>query len=172
MPPTAAPRAWLLRPAGPVTVAFLVAVLPARAARVAVASARGGMDNAFVVHAGQVWLDGGAPYADRRFPYLPSAVLFAAGQAMLPAPVLRVAAPLVCVALIVGGWWCAVRLFRVPARSRFAVVGLLGLLLFWAPAGRLVNLGNRTAVGALALPLADRGRWDLAGVVCWTCPWR
>ncbi|MFE9172341.1 hypothetical protein ACFYNZ_23175 [Streptomyces kebangsaanensis] len=61
MPPTAAPRAWLLRPAGPVTVAFLVAVLPARAARVAVASARGGMDNAFVVHAGQVWLDGGAP---------------------------------------------------------------------------------------------------------------
>ncbi|MFJ8201504.1 glycosyltransferase family 87 protein [Streptomyces sp. NPDC096152] len=162
-------RAWLLRPAGPVAVALLAVVLAARAARVAVAFAGGGMDNAFVVHAGQIWLQGGAPYADRRFLYLPSAVLFAGAQAALPASVLRVAAPVVCVALIAGGWWCAVRLFRVPARSRFAVLGLLGLVLAWAPVGHLVNLGNWTAVSALALPLAlllaDRGRWDAAGVV-------
>ncbi|MFK4146799.1 glycosyltransferase 87 family protein [Streptomyces sp. NPDC004065] len=168
-PDAAAPRRWLLRPAGPVALALLAGVLLARAARVAVAFPRGGMDNAFVVHAGRVWLDGGAPYADRRFLYLPSAVPFAGAQAMLPASVLRVAAPVVCVGLIAGGWWCAVRLFRVPARSRFAVLGLLGLVLGWAPAGHLVNLGNWTAVSALALPLAlllaDRGRWNAAGVV-------
>lgn len=167
--PTAVLRAWLLRPAGPLPVALLAVVLVARAARVAVVFTQGGMDNAFVVHAGQIWLGGGAPYADRRFLYLPSAVLFAAGQAALPAPVVRVAAPLACVALIAGGWWCAVRLFRVPACSRFAVLGLLGLVLGWAPVGHLVTLGNWTAVGALALPLAlllaDRGRWDAAGVV-------
>nr|WP_051844699.1 glycosyltransferase family 87 protein [Streptomyces sp. NRRL S-813] len=169
VPVAAAPRAWLLRPAGPAVVVLLAVVLLARAARVAVVSAQGGMDNAFVVHAGQVWLHGGAPYADRRFLYLPSAVLFAGGQALLPAPVLRVAAPVVCVGMVAAGWWCAVRLFRVPARSRFAVLGLLGLVLCWAPVGHLMNLGNWTAVSALALPsallLADRGRWDAAGVV-------
>ncbi|MET9145519.1 glycosyltransferase family 87 protein [Streptomyces sp. NPDC004042] len=167
--PAAAPRAWLLRPAGVVWFVLLAAVLAARAAHVAVADAQGGMDNAFVVHAGQVWLHGGAPYGDRRFLYLPSAVLFAAGQALLPAAVLRVAAPVVCVGLVAAGWWCALRLFRVPARSRFAVLGLLGLVLCWAPVGHLIDLGNWTAVGALALPLAlllaDRGRWGAAGVV-------
>ncbi|MFF8594946.1 glycosyltransferase 87 family protein [Streptomyces sp. NPDC015220] len=169
VPAVPVPRAWLLRPAGPVAVAVLAAVLLARAARVAAVHPQGGMDNAFVVHAGQVWLHGGAPYADRRFLYLPSAVLFAAGQALLPAPVLRIAAPLVCVALVAAGWWCAVRLFRLPALSRFAVLGLLGLVLFWAPVGHLMNLGNWTAVGVLALPLAlllaDRGRWAAAGMV-------
>ncbi|MFI2641232.1 glycosyltransferase 87 family protein [Streptomyces sp. NPDC018610] len=162
-------RAWLLRPAGAVPVAVLAVVLLARAAHVALVHPQGGMDNAFVVHAGQVWLHGGAPYADRRFLYLPSAVLFAAGQALLPLSVLRVAAPVVCVGLVAAGWWCAVRLFRVPARSRFAVLGLLGLVLCWAPVGHLVDLGNWTAVAVLALPaallLADRGRWDAAGVV-------
>ncbi|EYT83504.1 membrane protein, partial [Streptomyces sp. Tu 6176] len=158
-----------MRPAGAVWFVLLAAVLAARAAHVAVADAQGGMDNAFVVHAGQVWLHGGAPYSDRRFLYLPSAVLFAAGQALLPAAVLRVAAPVVCVGLVAAGWWCALRLFRVPARSRFAVLGLLGLVLCWAPVGHLIDLGNWTAVGALALPLAlllaDRGRWGAAGVV-------
>ncbi|MGV9252885.1 glycosyltransferase 87 family protein [Streptomyces sp. NPDC003697] len=168
-PPATALRAWLLHPAGPVAVGALVCVLLARAAYVAVAFRQGGMDNAFVVRAGQVWLDGGAPYADRRFLYFPSAVLFAAAQAALPPLVLRVAAPAVCAALVTGGWWCAVRLFRVPARSRFGVLGLLGLVLVWAPVGHLLTLGNWTAVGALALPLAlllaDRGRWDAAGAV-------
>ncbi|MGW0083730.1 glycosyltransferase family 87 protein [Streptomyces sp. NPDC003393] len=168
-PAAAAPRSWLLRPAGPAAVALLAVVLLARAARVAVVSAQGGMDNAFLVHAGQVWLHGGAPYADRRFLYLPSAVLFAGGQALLPASVLRVAAPVACVGMVAAGWWCAIRLFRVPAGSRFAVLGLLALVLCWAPAGHLMNLGNWTAVSALALPsallLADRGRWDAAGVV-------
>ncbi|MET8249002.1 glycosyltransferase 87 family protein [Streptomyces sp. NPDC005202] len=169
VPPTTALRAWLMGPAGPVPVAFLAGVLLARAAHVAVKFTQGGMDNGFVVHAGQVWLHGGAPYADRRFLYLPSAVLFAAAQAVLPPLVLRVAAPVVCVAVLGAGWWCAVRLFRVPARSRFAVLGLLGLVLLWAPFGHLVELGNWTAVSALALPwallLADRGRWGAAGVV-------
>ncbi|MEU6477859.1 glycosyltransferase 87 family protein [Streptomyces sp. NPDC047017] len=169
VPPPGSPQAWPLRPAGPVPLLVLAVVLLARAAHVAVVSAQGGMDNAFVLHAGQTWLHGGAPYADRRFLYLPSAVLFAAGQALLPAALLRLAAPAVCVGLIAGGWWCALRLFRVPARSRFAVLGLLGLVLCWAPVGHLVELGNWTAVGAFALPcallLADRGRWTAAGVV-------
>lgn len=167
--PAAALRGWLLRPAGAAWVALLAAVLVARTAHVAVVYAQGGMDNAFVVRAGQTWLHGDAPYADRRFLYLPSAVLFAAGQAALPAVVLRVVAPVVCVGLVVAGWWCAVRLFRVPARSRFAVLGLLALVLCWAPVGHLIDLGNWTAVSALALPLAlllaDRGRWGAAGVV-------
>ncbi|WP_086726335.1 glycosyltransferase family 87 protein [Streptomyces carpinensis] len=169
VPLAAALRSWLLHPPGPVAVTLLAVVLVARAARVAVVDAQGGMDNAFVVHAGQVWLQGGAPYADRRFLYLPSSVLFAAGQAMLPAPVLRVAAPVVCVGMVAAGWWCALRLFRVPGHSRFAVLGLLGLVLCWAPVGHLMNLGNWTVVSALALPLAlllgERGRWDAAGVV-------
>ncbi|MEU6405701.1 glycosyltransferase 87 family protein [Streptomyces sp. NPDC046985] len=167
--PAAALRAWLLRPAPLAARALLGLVLAARAAQVAVVSAQGGMDNAFVVHAGQVWLHGGAPYDDRRFLYLPSAVLFAGGQAVLPAVVLRLAAPVVCVGLIAAGWHCAVRLFGVPARSRFAVLGLLGLLLCWSPMGHLVSLGNWTAVSVLALPLAlllaDRGRWSAAGLV-------
>ncbi|GGV78508.1 MULTISPECIES: glycosyltransferase 87 family protein [Streptomyces] len=167
--PDGALRAWLLHPAGAVPVAVLAVVLLARVAQVAAVSAQGGMDNAFVVHAGRVWLDGGAPYADRRFLYLPSAVLFAAAQAVLPAPVLRVGAPVVCAGLVAGGWWCALRLFRVPARSRFAVLGLLGLVLCWAPVGDLMELGNWTAAGVAALSaallLADRGRWTAAGVV-------
>ncbi|MDQ0993457.1 glycosyltransferase 87 family protein [Streptomyces sp. V3I7] len=170
--PAPAPRGlreWLLRPAGPVAIAGLVVVLLARAARVAVRFTQGGMDNGFVLHAGQTWLHGGSPYADRRFLYMPSAVLFAGAQALLPSPVVRVVVPLVCVALLGAGWWCAVRLFRVPPLSRFSVLGLLGLVLLWAPFGHLVNLGNWTVVGALALPLAlllaDRGRWGLAGVV-------
>ncbi|WP_432021374.1 glycosyltransferase 87 family protein, partial [Streptomyces sp. 1222.5] len=59
--------------------------------------------------------------------------------------------------------------FAVPARSRLTVFGLLAMMLLWAPVGGLVELGNWTAVSALALPLslllAYRGRWDAAALV-------
>lgn len=42
------------------------------------------MDNAIVVRAARAWLAGGSPYDDPHFLYLPSAVLAAAPQAMLP----------------------------------------------------------------------------------------
>ncbi|WP_030689691.1 glycosyltransferase 87 family protein, partial [Streptomyces sp. NRRL B-1347] len=68
-----------------------------------------------------------------------------------------------------GGWGCALRLYGVPWRSRFAVLGLLGLALGFAPFGHLVELGNWTVASAVALPLAllcaCRGRWGRAGVV-------
>lgn len=104
-------RTWLLRPAGPAAVATLLAVLAARAAWVAVVQAEGGTDNAFLLRAGQMWLDGRAPYSDRRFLYLPSAVLFAGAESAVPATALRIAAPTVFIALISGGWLSAVRLF-------------------------------------------------------------
>ncbi|OAH16292.1 glycosyltransferase 87 family protein [Streptomyces jeddahensis] len=167
--PSCQARDWLLQPAGPLAGTLLALVLVARAVRVAVVSAGGGMDNAFVVRAAAAWLDGGAPYADRRFLYLPSAVIAAAPQAMLPSSVVRVVVPLLVVGALVAGWACALRIFGVPWRSRFAVLGLLGTVLFWAPFGHLVNLGNWTVTAAFALPLAlllaDRGRWAAAGAV-------
>ncbi|MER5179610.1 glycosyltransferase family 87 protein [Streptomyces sp. NPDC002896] len=162
-------RDWLLQPAGPLAGTLLVLLLVARAVYVAMVSAGGGMDNAFVVRAAASWLDGGAPYADRRFLYLPSAVIAAAPQAMLPTSVVRIVVPLLVVAALTAGWACALRIFDVAWRSRFAALGLLGIFLVWAPFEHLIHLGNWTVTAALALPLAlllaDRGRWPAAGAV-------
>ncbi|MGW1027080.1 glycosyltransferase family 87 protein [Streptomyces sp. NPDC002577] len=167
--PSCRARDWLLQPAGPLAGALLPFLLVGRAVYVAMVSAGGGMDNAFVVHAAASWLHGGAPYADRRFLYLPSAVIAAAPQAMLPSSVVRIVVPLLVVAALAAGWACALRIFHVPWRSRFAVLGLLGIFLVWAPFEHLIHLGNWTVTAALALPLAlllaDRGRWSAAGAV-------
>ncbi|MFJ6573030.1 glycosyltransferase family 87 protein [Streptomyces sp. NPDC091292] len=146
---------------GAVLAAFVV-----HAGRVTV---DGGMDNAIVVHAARTWLDGGSPYADRHFLYLPAAVLAAVPQALLPVGVVRYAVPAGVVAALVVGWGCALRLHGESLRSRFAVLGLFGLAVGFAPFGHLVALGNWTVAAVAVLPfallLAHRGWWTAAGVV-------
>ncbi|GHH13660.1 membrane protein [Streptomyces lanatus] len=145
-------------------------VLGALVTRTARVTSDGGMDNAIVVRAARVWLAGGSPYDDPHFLYLPSAVLAAAPQAMVPRGVLSVVVPVAVVGCLVGGWVCALRLHGVGLRTRFAALGLIGLAVGFAPFAHLVLLGNWTATAALALPLAlllaGRGRWVAAGVVC------
>ncbi|MGV9227947.1 glycosyltransferase 87 family protein [Streptomyces nigra] len=160
---------WLVRPANVPLWVALAAVLGALVARTARLTSRGGMDNAIVVRAAKVWLEGGSPYDDPHFLYLPSAVLAAAPQVLVDRDVLLVLAPLTVTGCLVGGWVCALRLHGVPLRSRFAALGLLGLAAGFAPFAHLVWLGNWTATAALALPLAlllaGRGRWAAAAVV-------
>ncbi|MFC8871028.1 glycosyltransferase 87 family protein [Streptomyces sp. NPDC057148] len=160
---------WLVRPAGGPLWAVLLAVLGACAGHAARVTSDGGMDNAIVVRAARTWLAGGSPYDDPHFLYLPSAVLAAAPQAMLPGAVLRWLVPCAVTVLLAAGWACALRLHRVPLGSRLAVLGLTGLAAGFAPFGHLVRLGNWTVTAAVALPLAlllaSRGRWTAAGVV-------
>ncbi|MFF8450893.1 glycosyltransferase 87 family protein [Streptomyces leeuwenhoekii] len=160
---------WMVRPAGRYPWVALAAVLGALATHTARAAPDGGMDNAIVVRAARTWLAGGDPYDDPHFLYLPSAVLAAVPQAVLPAAVLRVLVPAAVTGLLVLGWACALRLHRVALGSRFAVLGLIGLAAGFAPFGHLVRLGNWTVTAAVALPLclllAGRGRWTAAGAV-------
>ncbi|WP_187369901.1 glycosyltransferase 87 family protein, partial [Streptomyces boluensis] len=145
------------------------AVLLASVVHAGLSSPDGGMDNAIVVRAAETWLDGGSPYADRHFLYLPSAVLAASAEVFVPARLLRFLAPTVVVCGLLVGWGSALRLYGIPWRSRYAALGLGGLALGFAPFGHLVRLGNWTVVAAAALPLAlllaHRGRWVVAGAV-------
>ncbi|MDH6131456.1 arabinofuranan 3-O-arabinosyltransferase [Kitasatospora sp. MAA4] len=150
---------------------LLVAVLPMLWITVVNAHLTGGwnaVDDQFIVKAAQTFRDGGAPYADKRFLYFPSAVLVALPQSYLSGPELKWVAPIMTVALVVGGWLCALRLFRVPLLSRLSALGIL-LLCFLVPFRNVVQLGNWTAYSALALPaallLAHRSRWVWAGLV-------
>ncbi len=160
---------WLLRPSGWHVRAVLGLVLLAGAVRVGLRAPDGGMDNAIVVRAAEAWLHGRSPYADRHFLYLPAAVLAAVPQALLPTGVVRFLVPAGVTAGLVAGWLCALRLYGVPWRSRFAAYGLLGLALGFTPFGHLVRLGNWTVASAAALPFAlllvCRGRWTAAGLV-------
>ncbi|WP_241844212.1 glycosyltransferase family 87 protein [Kitasatospora sp. CB01950] len=126
------------------------------------------MDNAFVVKAAQTFLDGGSPYADRRFLYLPSSVLFAVPPTLLSEEARFWLVPAGTAALVVAGWFLALRLFRVPCLSRLGVLGVL-FLCFFGPFRNLVQLGNWTACSVAALPAAlvpaSRGRWVRAGLV-------
>ncbi|WP_328620545.1 glycosyltransferase family 87 protein [Streptomyces sp. NBC_00354] len=128
-----------------------------------------GSDNAFVVKAAQTLLAGGSPYEDKRFLYLPSAVLMAVPEALLPTTVLRWSLPVAMSGLLGIGWLAALRMFSVPLRSRFAVVGFPVLALAYKPYVNLVLIGNWTAISAAALPvallLAHRRRWGTAGLV-------
>ncbi|WP_106968154.1 glycosyltransferase 87 family protein, partial [Streptomyces aurantiacus] len=159
---------WLVRPAGWQAWAVLGVVLGAAALRIAYRVPDGGMDNAIVVRAADAWLEGRSPYADRHFLYLPGAVLAAVPQAVFPEAA-RVLVPVGVVAALACGWACALRIHGVARRSRFAVLGLLGLVLGFAPFVHLVELGNWTVASAVALPVAllcvCRGRWVVAGAV-------
>ncbi len=160
---------WLVRRASRHAWAVSSTVLCAHIAGVALRTSDGGMDNAIVVRAARTWLDGGSPYADRHFLYLPSAVLAAVPQTLLPADALRVLVPLTVTALLVAGWACALRIHGISWRSRLGVLGPAALALGFAPFGHLVSLGNWTVTAAAALPLAlllaVRERWGWAGVV-------
>ncbi|MEV7612233.1 glycosyltransferase family 87 protein [Streptomyces sp. NPDC089799] len=159
---------WLLRPAARGWRALSLAVVLGVCVHASLKS-NWGSDNAFVVKAADTLLAGGSPYEDKRFLYLPSAVLLAVPQALLPTGVLRWVLPVAVTALLAFGWWCALRLFGVPARSRFALVGFAALAIGFKPYENLVTLGNWTAVSAAALPaallLAHRNRWLAAGAV-------
>ncbi|MET9321125.1 glycosyltransferase family 87 protein [Streptomyces sp. NPDC003038] len=159
---------WLLRPAPRSWQAVSLAVLLGIAVSTSL-RANWGSDNAFVVKAAQALLAGGSPYEDKRFLYLPSAVLMAVPEALLPQPVLRWVLPLGMSGLLGIGWWAALRLFSVPLRSRFAVGGLALLAIGYKPYVNLVLIGNWTAISAAALPvallLAHRRSWGAAGLV-------
>ncbi|MFJ6937111.1 glycosyltransferase family 87 protein [Streptomyces sp. NPDC101132] len=161
--------AWLLGPAPWILRLAAAGVVLAVAASVSLRTADGGMDNAFVVRAADALLDGRSPYADKRFLYLPSAVLTAVPEALLPVGVRRVLVPLGTAVLPAVGWWAALRIFSVPPRSRYAVLGFAVLALAYRPYANLVQLGNWTCLSAAALPpallAAHRGRWVRAGLI-------
>ncbi|MFD7665491.1 glycosyltransferase 87 family protein [Streptomyces sp. NPDC059788] len=127
-----------------------------------------GMDNDFVVKAARALLRGDAPYADKRFLYLPSAVLAAVPEALLSAGKLRLLVPVAGVGLVVLGWLVSLRIFRVSVRSRLAALGVAALA-FFEPFRNVVNIGNWTLASVAALPLvlllALRSRWVAAGAV-------
>src|SRR5690242_1694587 len=95
---------WLVRRASWHAWAASGAVLCAHVVAVALHTSDGGMDNAIVVRAARTWLDGGSPYADRHFLYLPGAVLAAVPQTLLPAAATRLLVPLTVTALLLTGW--------------------------------------------------------------------
>ncbi len=144
------------------------AVLLAVSVQNAASAAGGGPDNRVVVRAARAFLEGGAPYADKRFLYLPGSVLLAVPEARLSDGTLRVLAPVAVAALILLGWWISLRMFGVPARSRLAV-GVAGGLAYFAPFRSELYLANWTALSVAALPLAlalaARGRWTAAAAV-------
>lgn len=159
---------WLLRPASRPWQFLSLAVLLGIAVSTSL-RANWGSDNAFVVKAAQTLLEGGSPYEDKRFLYLPSAVLMAVPEAMLPQTALRWLLPVGMSGLLGVGWLAALRLFSVPLRSRFAVIGFPVLALAYKPYVNLVLIGNWTAISAAALPvallLAHRRHWGAAGLV-------
>ncbi|RLU78903.1 hypothetical protein CTZ27_37585 [Streptomyces griseocarneus] len=132
------------------------------------AGARTGIDNAVVVRAARTLLDGGSPYADKRFLYLPGAAFAAVPQTLLSDRVLFWAVPIATAVLGLVGVVAALRVFGVRADSRLAAVMVAGLGLF-EPFHGLVYLGNWTVLSAIAFPvtllLARRGRWCAAAVV-------
>ncbi|MET9463548.1 glycosyltransferase family 87 protein [Streptomyces sp. NPDC006544] len=159
---------WLLRPAPrswrAVGLVILLSVAVSASLR-----ANWGSDNAFVVKAADALLAGVSPYEDKRFLYLPSAVIMAIPEALLPTPLLRCVLPLGMTGLVGAGWWAALRLFSVPVRSRLAVGGLALFALAYKPYANLVLIGNWTAISVAALPvallLAHRRSWGTAGLV-------
>ncbi|AWZ04699.1 MULTISPECIES: glycosyltransferase family 87 protein [unclassified Streptomyces] len=159
---------WLLRPAPrswrAVGLLILLSVAVSASLRV-----NWGSDNAFVVKAADALLAGVSPYEDKRFLYLPSAVVMAIPEALLPAPLLRCVLPLGMTGLVGLGWWASLRLFSVPVRSRLAVGGFGLFALLYKPYINLVLIGNWTAISAAALPvallLAHRRSWVAAGLV-------
>ncbi|MEU3754933.1 glycosyltransferase family 87 protein [Streptomyces olivoreticuli] len=132
------------------------------------AGTRAGIDNAVVVRAARTLLDGGSPYADKRFLYLPGAVFAALPQTLAGDRVLFYAVPVATALLGLVGVVASLRIFDVRADSRLAAALVAGLGLF-EPFHGLVSLGNWTVLSAIAFPvallLARRGHWCAAAVV-------
>ncbi|WP_308312668.1 glycosyltransferase family 87 protein [Streptomyces sp. ISL-11] len=132
------------------------------------ANPRAGMDNAVVVRAARALLDGGSPYADKRFLYLPGAVFAALPQTVVDDRVLFHAVPVVTALLVLVGVALSLRIFGIRADSRLAAAVTAGLGVF-LPFHGLVHLGNWTVVSAVAFPVALllilRERWCAAACV-------
>ncbi|MET9603844.1 glycosyltransferase family 87 protein [Streptomyces sp. NPDC006512] len=160
--------AWLLKPAPRSLWAVSLAVVLTVSVSTSLRS-NWGSDNAFVVKAAEALLDGVSPYEDKRFLYLPSAVIMAVPEALVPREVLRWLLPAGISGLVAVGWAAALRLFAVPLRSRLAVGGFGLFALLYKPYLNVVLIGNWTAISAAALPvallLAHRRSWGAAGLV-------
>ncbi|MFI1973044.1 hypothetical protein BLA24_19285 [Streptomyces cinnamoneus] len=130
--------------------------------------ARTGIDNEVVVRAARTLLEGGSPYADKRFLYLPGAVFAALPQTLCSERVLFYGVPVVTGLLVAVGAVVALRIFGVRADSRLAAGVAVGLALF-LPFHSLTTLGNWTAASVVAFPAAllaaRHGRWGAAGAV-------
>ena len=128
----------------------------------------GALDNLIVVHASQHLLDGVSPYVERRFLYPPSSIPFALLQAPFPDGLIRHAAPFVVGAMLLTGWWCALRMFDVSRRSWLGVVPVATAAWF-VPATSVAMLSSWTApvaaAGGIALLLMARERWVAAALV-------
>ncbi|MGI5528431.1 glycosyltransferase 87 family protein [Streptomyces syringium] len=127
-----------------------------------------GVDNAVVVRAARTLLDGGSPYADKRFLYPPGAVFAALPETVLTDRGVSYVAPAATALLVLVSVVTALRIFDVRADSRLAALTVAGLGVF-LPLRSVVHLANWTVFSALAFPaallLARRGRWGAAGVV-------
>ncbi len=134
----------------------------------AYAKDRTGIDNEVVVRAARTLMEGGSPYADKRFLYLPGAVFAAVPQTFFSERVLFYAVPVVTGALVAVGAVLALWIFDVRVDSRLAVALAFGIALF-LPFHSLVFLGNWTAASVVAFPaallLARHGKWTSAGAV-------
>ncbi|MEH6379833.1 glycosyltransferase 87 family protein, partial [Streptomyces sp. KLMMK] len=159
---------WLRgRAPWPVLLAALL-VLALDVVRVVQGPRMPGMDNAVVVRAARALLDGGSPYADKRFLYLPGAVFAAVPETVFGNEALARAVPVVTALLVLAGVVLALRIFGVRADSRLAA-GVVAALGVFEPFHGVVYLGNWTALSAVAFPaallLARHGRWCAAGAV-------
>ncbi|HTJ33850.1 MAG TPA: glycosyltransferase family 87 protein [Dactylosporangium sp.] len=151
-----------------VAVAGAYALLVQELVRISLTGSMHSMDNLLVVDAVRRLLDGGSPYESDRFLYPPSSVPFALALTPLSDTQLERLFPFGLAALLLLGWWAALRLFGVGLRSWLGVAGVAAFALF-NPAVSVVELGNWTApVAALmsvALLLMGRGRWLAAAAV-------
>ncbi|MCQ8774579.1 glycosyltransferase family 87 protein [Streptomyces telluris] len=159
---------WLRgRAPWPVLLAALL-VLALDVVRVVQGPRMPGIDNAVVVRAARALLDGGSPYADKRFLYLPGAVFAAVPETVFGNEALARAVPVVTALLVLAGVVLALRIFGVRADSRLAA-GVVAALGVFEPFHGVVYLGNWTALSAVAFPaallLARHGRWCAAGAV-------
>ena len=151
-----------------VVVAGAYALLVQELVRISFTGSMHSMDNLLVVDAVRRLLDGGSPYESDRFLYPPSSVPFALALTPLSDTQLERLFPFGLAALLLLGWWAALRLFGVGLRCWLGVAGVAAFALF-NPAVSVVELGNWTApVAALmsvALLLMGRGRWLAAAAV-------
>lgn len=114
---------WLLRPAPRSWQAVSLVILLSIAVSTSLRE-NWGSDNAFVVKAADALLSGASPYEDKRFLYLPSAVIMAVPEALLPHWALRWLLPLGMTALIgveAGGLRCGCSPYRCAPAWRSGV---------------------------------------------------
>ncbi|MGK5732857.1 glycosyltransferase 87 family protein [Streptomyces sp. URMC 124] len=159
---------WLRgRAPWPVLLAALL-VLALDVVRVVQGARMPGIDNAVVVRAARALLDGGSPYADKRFLYLPGGVFTAVPETVFGNEALARAVPVATALFVLAGVALALRIFGVRADSRLAA-GVVAALGVFEPFHGVVYLGNWTALSAVAFPaallLARHGRWCAAGAV-------